>query len=274
LFAPNTASIAARNALEPSIRRQPATHQVVQEFGHDGRVFAGAFPQAQHMLLTCRINANRAQNMMLAEPDAIEIDDEKVQIIQTPIGQFFQQLLAGLDVGAAHGALADADRLGHLRDHAFVLPRAHAIEQDRHHPRGQLAAGLDRFVGGNDRFAISLMSQPRPTHPQLAVAEVRQSLLAAVPTHVARLLSRRFASGHFPGRHLQHGLDAGPAGHVDDLLDGQLRLLDEPDHGDEELTFADEKIRQLPLVGGRHDLVRCHCGGSFPLEDESQPILT
>src|SRR5208282_375761 len=82
-----------------------------------------------------------------------------------------------------------------------------------------------------------------------------------------------FAAGDLNRRHLQHRFDGRPTHHVDHLLDGQLRLLDEFNHGEEKLTLANEKIRQLPLVGSGHDLVLCHCGGSFPLRIESQPIL-
>src|SRR5271170_2918490 len=54
---------------------------------------------------------------------------------------------------------------------AFVLPRAHAIEKDRHHSRSQLAFGLQCLVGGNGNFAVHFVPQPRPADSQLAFAQ-------------------------------------------------------------------------------------------------------
>ena len=59
------------------------------------------------------------------------------------------------------------------------------------------------------------------------------------------------------GRERQHRLDGGPAGDLDQLIDGHLGPGDQLDHRQEELPVLAQEFRQLPAIGLVGDLVRC-----------------
>lgn len=50
------------------------------------------------------------------------------------------------------------------------------------------------------------------------------------------------------GHAAQRGFDRYPAGHVDELLDGRSRLLDQIDHRQQKLTVAAQELCQLAFV--------------------------
>src|ERR1051325_8978034 len=98
--------------------------------------------------------------------------------------------------------------------------------------RAQSRLVLHGLVGRNFdllAWAWPFLSQARPLDRQLAVAQHHRSRLPAVPDHLAFALSPLLAwpSGGLLRGQLQHGLNRGSSGPLDQLVAGHSALLDQ-----------------------------------------------
>jgi len=112
--------------------------------------------------------------------------------------------------------------------------------QQLQHPSSHARAVLHRLVGGNGYFlatALSLFPQPGLVHRQLALAQVDAAPLCPVPVDVSLFaLPLRRSSSYLLCRQVQDSLDGHPAGDVDQLFHCHPGLLDQINHGQQELA--------------------------------------
>ena len=154
----------------------------------------------------------------------------------------FRSPLARLDRLAGDLALGHADRLGHLGQDVLVAPGGDAGDQDLEHPIGEPAVLAHRLVGGDLDLARltglgGLLPEPGLGDVELPLLEGDAAGLRAVVGDVAvGLLALLLGAGELGGAHQQDGLDGGPAHDVDEVVDGDLGVLDEVEHGEEELA--------------------------------------
>src|SRR5262249_21718119 len=69
-----------------------------------------------------------------------------------------------------------------------------------------------------------------------------------MPERTRAPLARCTWPRHLLGGELQDGFNRGSPGHIDQLIDGYSRLLDQTDHVQESLPVAAEERRQFPGV--------------------------
>ncbi len=121
---------------------------------------------------------------MGAEDQAVDVDDEEVQIVEPPLRQGLQGRLAGVDELPADAGLRDAHRLGHLRQDLAVGTRRDPVHEDLQDPLPEPPVGLQRRVGRH--LDLRPDARPLPTQPRLleahpAVRERHDAPLPAVP---------------------------------------------------------------------------------------------
>jgi hypothetical protein len=93
-------------------------------------------------------------------------------------------------------------------------------------------------------------AQAWPLDLQFAIAEHDLARLPAIEDHVpgASLALLRRTSCRLARRQLQHSLNGGASGYIDQFVTGQSALLDQIDHGHEKLPVLGQKPGQLLLV--------------------------
>jgi hypothetical protein len=164
------------------------------------------------------------------------------------LGQFLQEPLASLDVLAGDLALGDADRLGHLRQDVLVAPGGDASDEDLEHPIVEPPVLAHRLVGGDLDFAgltglLGLLPQPGLGDFELAFLEGDTARLRAVVGDLAvGLLPLLLGAGDLSSAHEEDGVDGSPSHDVDEVVDGGLSVLDEIEHGEEELAVLGQDL--------------------------------
>ena len=113
------------------------------------------------------------------------------------------------------------------------------------------------------RDAIDAMVDVRDRELADSNLQADHAVLAAVPADFTGRLAGMLRAGHLLGRQLQDGLDRGPTRHVDQLVDGHLRLRDQLQHGQEQLAFLAQELGQRPAAPSIRDLVCCFHSGSL-----------
>jgi hypothetical protein len=131
---------------------------------------------------------------------------------------------------------------------------------DVEHAIGQAGVLLHRLVGRDLdlarlavlRFAVVTLSfsESWPGDAQLPLLQSDTSSLRAVihnvPIGFPALLLR---PGQLSRTHLQHGLDRRPSHHIDQIIDGTLRLLDEVQQRQDQLPLLGQQTRDRAGVG-------------------------
>lgn len=203
--------------------------------------------------MALRVHAYGADHDVVAEYDAVDVNDHQRQLVKTPRQDRRDFGFRGFHHLPAHARLGNANGVGHLRDDAPILARGNASHQNVQHPRSQpglmvhggVCRDLNLLAG-----ARTFLAESRPLHGQLAVAEHHAAGWLAVPHHFpCSLLSllTRTASRLLSGQ-LQDGLDGGAAGHIDQIVAGQAALLNQIHHGQKELPVLGEERSQLGRV--------------------------
>ena len=109
------------------------------------------------------------------------------------------------------------------------------MQQDFQHAGAHAGAVLHRRIGRHPYFlAVSrpALTQPGPQHLQLPLFQVHTAALLAVPDNLAGArLALLWRPRDLRRRHLQHGFNGDAAYGVDQFFDGQMRLLDQFNHG-------------------------------------------
>src|SRR5579871_6845588 len=128
---PKTLRIAARRPLLPSMTNR---RERVESRPREARFssialqaisFSVTFPEAENLLRARRVDAERAEDDVLAEVDAVDEHRPDVEFAQRPRRPLRELLRGERDVATAHGALARAaclDTLGERLERAAVLP--------------------------------------------------------------------------------------------------------------------------------------------------------
>ena len=148
--------------------------------------------------------------------------------------------------------------------HLLVASGRDASDEDLEHPIGQAAVLANRLVGGDfDLSRLSqlgvLLAEPGLVDAEFTFPERDASLLGAVVDDVAvGLLALLLGPGQLGGAHQQDGLDGGAAHDVDEVVDGGLGVLDQVEHGQEELAVLGEDVGE----GGGIERGRAVLGGN------------
>jgi len=88
----------------------------------------------QDVLVALSVHSHSADDEVFAKDQAVQVDDEQLQLIKAPGRQALQFLGAGFDKLAADAGFADPHALGHLRDHPLIVAGRDVVHQDRQQP--------------------------------------------------------------------------------------------------------------------------------------------
>jgi hypothetical protein len=191
------------------------------------------------------------------ELDSIDPDGQDLHSGQVALGQYLEEPLARLDGLAGDLALGHSNRLSHLREDVLVPPGEDAGDQDLEHPIGERSVLAHRLVGGD--VALARLARPGGLLPQPGLGDAEPALpegdaasLGAVVGDVAvGLLALLLGAGQLDGAHQENGLDGGPSHDVDEVVDGDLGVLDEVEHRHEELAVLGEDLGEALVIERR-----------------------
>src|ERR1017187_3353043 len=235
-----------------AFRIDAARHDVFEQFLDHRGVLRGPFSDAQHVFVPLAVHAHRANHRVVAEQQPVDVNHQQLQLIEAPREQRLDLGLRSLDHLPAYGGLGNSHGLGHGGYDFLVVARGDAAHQDIQHPRPHLLAVVHRLVSG-DFDLLAWPPSPAQAWPldlQFAVAEHDLARLPAIEDHVpgASLALLRRTSCRLARRQLQHSLNGGTPGYIDQFVTGQPALLDQIDHGHEKLPALGQKSGQLLLV--------------------------
>src|SRR5664279_3478518 len=204
------------------------------------------------MLVAFHIHTHRAHHGVVAEDESVDVNHQQLQVIEAPRKQPLDLRFRSLDDPPAHRRPRYPRGLGHRWNDFLVVASGDAPHQDLQHPRAHLLAVLHGRVGRHfDLPARSpARAQTRPLDFQLAIAEHHLAPLPAMennlPVAAFALLGR--ASRRLAGRQLQHSIDGGTAGYVDQFVAGKAALLDQIHHGQKKLPAPGQVPSQFLFI--------------------------
>lgn len=223
-------------------------------------------PEPQNVLSALCVHAYGHEDVMLAEAQTVQVEDEEVDVVKAPLAKTPQLLLGRLDALPAHGRLRHPHRLGQLGKHGRVVPRRDPSHQQIQHPLPQPGVGLHGRVRRHLHLpAPAPAAKPGLSHLQLAPLEGDATPLAAVSADLATPLARMRLARQTLGREQKHSLHARPADDVHQVLHGQLGLLHQRDQGQKRLPLLGQKGGQPLGLFLVDDLVSFSHGGSSSL---------
>src|SRR5206468_903849 len=134
---PNTALIAVRRAFEPSMTnkrlRVGSTPCATKCWSKS--LAASAFSVApSRSASTCLrpldIHIHGGQHALIPKAHPVDVDDQQLDLIESPLQQPLQGGLGSLDRFPAHRRSRYAHRIGHFRNYTLIAPHGYALQQN------------------------------------------------------------------------------------------------------------------------------------------------
>jgi hypothetical protein len=103
-------------------------------------------------------SSHRAENVVLSETLAINVDHQNLDVLPTPLLQLLELLGTGFDGFAADGTARDAHRFGHLRQHFVVFPCRNTAQKRAQHVLAEATILAQHLVRRNRHFPFRLVA--------------------------------------------------------------------------------------------------------------------
>ena len=216
--------------------------QVGQQAFDRGGVLRRSRLDPQDVLLAFSVYAHRAEDVMIGETLAIDIDHQNLDVLPAAFLQLLELFDASVDGLAADGAARYPDRRRHLRQDFLVFPRRDTPQQRTQHVLAKAPILAQHFIRGDFHFAFGFVSQAGPLHFQLAVRQLDTAGLRSVVADIAASFARRAWASHLLGAQDQDLFQ----GLVSDLMDYGFYylagVLDQVQDGKQDLPIGSAEL--------------------------------